>query len=815
MQSPKKRYYPDCYICGNKLEKKYEILPGLVHCPFCKHEHHVNQNYDQDILQRLSDADRLRNTLQFEEAMKRYQAIIDDDKLSFEGYLGLFLTTYGITYNRDQVTKKYIPTINREVDEQPSSNKYMMRMIEITSDPYKKKYFNKEREKYDQLWMDSRLIDDKKKYLKASVPVMEQPIKNVLPIIDVVETKPIGAKVAPNYQIDRNIENKIKNAELIYLKTNKFSRAEKIFDEALAADPLAKEAIWGKILCKLQVMDFDLLTPSTSIKPIFSLFEKLMACMTEKEENPYLDALEKHFYKMLNQASIFDTELFDYILSWKKEPTQRLIAKNLYILIRKNLEKELHDSIGWIHPALAATSRFLLDIDQAGYIHQYIDTMKRLIELKFYKDVLQMADVVLLVNPHNKEALLMQICAMYKVQHLSELHHIIRDLKFMPMFEKLLIGDYDILELFNEMRLAILEIIQDKNFKFALQLIDIYIDKIPSKDIEILNGALQEFSDHLIYHERFKVAEKYINMLLSNNSKLPAAHWSKLKIALRAQTNFDVLISHRKDLMLYPDYENAINSVEHPEEYVRFYEIHDHIHKMSMESGKLKRVMKSNFGYFNRQCSTEDVETFVSVIYPKMEEDIPLIVGEGKAAVFNMLIRSLIAFCIIAFGFVFGNVELLFDPLKTADSLIIAANMFEILKWIFLYGVLPVFLFLFIMNSPRFDEPYIKGLLKGVFYGLISSAVFALIVGVIPWAAVRFLQDFVLNISTVALPVGLLGFGGFGIIYVSFKFHHDLKDSVLFNKFKPISIINIILLFIIWGAAITFSILNYSKLIEL
>jgi len=815
MQSPKKRNYPDCYICGNKLEKKFEILPGLVHCPFCKYEHHVNQDYDQDILQRLSEADGLRNTLQFEEAMKQYQSIIDDDKLLFEGYLGLFLTTYGITYSRDQVTRRYNPTINREVNEQPSSNKYMMRMIEITSDPYKKRHFIKEREKYDQLWMDSKLIDDKKKYLKMNLPVYEEPVKNVLPIIDVVETKPIGTNVAPNYQIDRNIENKIKNAELIYLKTNKFSRAEKIFDEALAADPLAKEAIWGKILCKLQVMDFDLLTPSTSIKQIFPLFEKLMACITEKEENPYLNAFEKHFYKMLNQASIFDTELFDFILSWKKEPTQRLIAKNLYTLIRKNLEKEVHDSIGWIHPALAATSRFLIDIDQEGYIHQYVDTMKRLIELKFYKDVLQMADVVLLVDSHYKEALLMQICAMYKVQHLSELHHVLRDMKFMPMFEKLLMGNYEIPEFFNEMRQAVLEIIHERNFKFALQLIDVYIEKLPIKENEILNGALQEFSDHLIYHERFKEAEKYINMLLSNNSKTPAAHWSKLKIALRAQTNFDVLILRKKDLMLYPDYENAINSIEHPEEYVRFYEIHDHIHKMSMESRKLKHVMKSNFGYFNRQCSTEDIGTFVSIIYPKMEEDVEMIVGEVKTAVFNMLIRSLIAFCIIAFGFVFGNVEMLFDPLITADSLIIAANMFEMLPPIFLYVVLPILLFLFILNSPRFDEPYIKGLLKGIFYGLASTAVFALVVGVIPWAAVRFLQDFVLNISSMALPVGLLGFGGLGVIYVSFRFHHDLKDSVLFNKFKPISIINIILIFIIWGAAIAFSVLNYSNLIEL
>ena len=71
---------------------------------------------------------------------------------------------------------------------------------------------------------------------------------------------------------------------------------------------------------------------------------------------------------------------------------------------------------------------------------------------------------------------------------------------------------------------------------------DIYIEKIPKKEIKTLNESLQDFSDHLIYHERFKEAEKYLNLLLTNDSRLPAAYWSKLKIALKARTNFDVLM---------------------------------------------------------------------------------------------------------------------------------------------------------------------------------------------------------------------------------------------------------------------------------
>jgi len=423
----------------------------------------------------------------------------------------------------------------------------------------------------------------------------------------VVETKPIGTQAVKNYKIDPIIENKIKNAEIIYLKANKFARAEKIFDEALAQDPLAKQAIWGKILCKLQVMDLELLTPGTSLKPIFPLFEQIMACIGEKEDNPYLAALEKHLYKMLNQASTFDSELFEFILSWKKEPNQRMIANNLYSLIRKNLEKEVHENVVWVHTALAATSRFLIDIDKDGYVTQYNTTMQRLTELKFYKDVLQMADVVLEVEPRCKETLILQICALYKVPRLSELHHVLRDLKFMPIFEKLLLGIYEIPEFFTELRLTALEVIQEKNYKFALQLIDIYIDKIPRKNTITLNESLQEFSDHLIYHEKFKEAEKYLDILLTNDSRLPSAHWSKLKIALKAHTNFDVLMLCKKDLMQYKDYENAVNSVEHPDEYLKFYEIHDNLRKKTMESRMFKKAVSGNFDYFNSQCKTENV----------------------------------------------------------------------------------------------------------------------------------------------------------------------------------------------------------------
>jgi hypothetical protein len=290
---------------------------------------------------------------------------------------------------------------------------------------------------------------------------------------------------------------------------------------------------------------------------------------------------------------------------------------------------------------------------------------------------------------------------------------------------------------------------------------------------------------------------------------LPSAHWSKLKIALKAHTNFDVLMLCKKDLMQYKDYENAINSVEHPDEYLKFYEIHDNLRKKSMESRMFKKAVSGNFDYFNHQCKTENVMTFVSTIHPKMDEDVSLIVGEEKAAILNLLIRTLIVLCIVSFGFVVGNIQMLFDPLLTSDSLTIAANMLNLLTKIVFMGLLPLFLIVFALTCPSTEEVYVKGLLKGILFGLISTAVFAVVVGVIPWAAVRFLGNFVLSISTWYLPAGLLGVGGLGIIYVFIKFHNDLKDSVLFGRFKPISISNIVFLSFVWVAAIVISILQY------
>ena len=152
---------------------------------------------------------------------------------------------------------------------------------------------------------------------------------------------------------------------------------------------------------------------------------------------------------------------------------------------------------------------------------------------------------------------------------------------------------------------------------------------------------------------------------------------------------------------------------------------------------------------------------------------------------------------------------MLFDPLLTANSLTIATNMFSLLSKIILMGLLPLFLIVFVLTSPSTEEVYIKGLLKGILFGLISTSIFAVVVGIIPWAAVRFLGNFVLNISSWYLPAGLLGVGGLGIAYVLVKFHNDLKDSVLFGRFKPISISNIVFLSFIWAAAIIISILQY------
>ncbi|MBU1141169.1 MAG: hypothetical protein KKG64_01470, partial [Firmicutes bacterium] len=73
MQKQKLRLFPDCPCCGERLEKKNEILPGLVQCPKCKNEHYVDSEYAQKTLSALSAADIKKNARQFNEAIDDYE----------------------------------------------------------------------------------------------------------------------------------------------------------------------------------------------------------------------------------------------------------------------------------------------------------------------------------------------------------------------------------------------------------------------------------------------------------------------------------------------------------------------------------------------------------------------------------------------------------------------------------------------------------------------------------------------------------------------------------------------------------------------
>ena len=156
MQKIKARLYPDCSCCGERLEKKNEILPGLLQCPKCKNEHYVDITYDQKVMSLLSAADILKNSRQFNEAYDAYEALSKDHPALSEAHFGMFLCSYGITYTITDGAERYMPQIHQYSEDQPTENRHYLKAVQVTKDKYRKKHFLDEGVVIDQIWNDSK-----------------------------------------------------------------------------------------------------------------------------------------------------------------------------------------------------------------------------------------------------------------------------------------------------------------------------------------------------------------------------------------------------------------------------------------------------------------------------------------------------------------------------------------------------------------------------------------------------------------------------------------------------------------------------------
>lgn len=805
MQKMKTRLYPDCSYCGERLEKKNELLPGLVQCPKCKNEHYVDTSYDQKVMSLLSAADIKKNLKQFTGAFNDYEAIIQDHPEMIEAHWGMFLCSFGVNYSEENGKSRYMPVMHRYSDDTPTQNEHYLKVLELSRDKYKKKHFIAEGELIDQVWRNSKPALKKAEKVKTKkVEVVEEAQGEVTSESSIIRKR--GTNIPEGYKIDAILENKIKNAEVLYLKTGKFGRAIKIFEEVLEIDPYAKRALWGKLLCKLQVSDFDLLGFNIKLNIIFPLFEEVMECLSKADENIYLTALENYFFKKLNSVNIFDDELYDYIMSWKKKGEQKTFINKLFNEIKRLLENETMTEVSWLHPALAAATSFDKIEDKALYVSKYIEIAQDLNLLELYKDALRLAEVVVLEDEKNQDALLIQLCTTYKVPQLSDLHLALKDLKQIKVLEDLIASGYKKLDIFNELKLAADDLIEQGNFKQAIPIFDLFVLHLPKKAENTLIEALLDFSGNLIYKEKFKEAEKYVNLLIEKDPLLPAAHWNKLKIALSANTNFDVLMYSKKDLMEYSDFAHTINSTNNPEDYIKFYELHDQLKQPVPESRKFKKMASKHYDELEKKCSNLDIHTFVTTIIPEMKKEIEVLVRDEQARVTNLFMRSIVIVIMLAFAFMLSNIRTFFGGSGTYDGPATAWFFWLFLKDLGGYIVIGTFIVVFILESLIEGKGIFKGVLRGILLGLVFAALGLTAGAAIPWALTTYLGTFLFGLSSYIVSGVLFGLVAIGAFFVLRGSHLKLMEETNNKKSITASWINIAILIIIILAALAFSI---------
>ena len=804
MQKVKVRLYPDCSYCGQRLDKKHEILPGLVICPKCKNEHYVKSAYDQKIMSMLSAADIKKNAEEFNEAYGDYKAIADEHPELIEPHWGMFLCTFGILYLEEDNQIRYMPVLHRYNEEIPTHNKHYLQVLELAKDKHKNKYFVTEGELINKIWRDSKAEAKKAEKNKSKkVEIIEKftsEISEESPFLHMV-----GSKIPTRHNDDPILENKIKNAEIIFLKTNKFSRANKIFEEVLEIDPCSKRALWGKLLCKLQISSFELLGFNIKLNPIFPLFEEVIKCSSIKEYNFYLSILETYFFKKLKSIHIFDDELYNYIMNWKIKKDQQNFANQLYSDIRILLQQEKIADISGLQLALAQATKFDKIEKKELYISKYINIAQDLNLLGMYKHALNLAETILLEDGTNQDALLIRLCATYKVPKLSDLHLAKIDLKQIQVFEDLFQSGYKRKDLFEELRLAADDLIEQNNELQAIPLIDLFMTYLPKKEDEFLKLALTDFSSHFIYKEKYTEAEKYVNLLLEIDPMLATAHWNKLMISLTANTNFDVLMNAKKDLMDYPDFALTITS-SNPKDYIKFHEFHDQLRQPVSESRKFKSQAKKHYVELKKNCCNCDIHTFVETIIPEMKKEIEVLAKDEHARITNLFMRSILIVIIIGFAFMVSNIRMFFDPAETNDGIEISRHLWEFFLNLGGYIVMGVFILAFIFKSIIEGKGFVKGLIRGFLLGFVFGAAALAASAAIPWVWAHYLGEFLFGISTYIVSGTLFGLVAIGSFFILRGFHIHLKAQTDNKKSLKASWINIIVLAVIILAALAFSI---------
>lgn len=117
-----------CETCGGEL--KYSEDRKSAVCLNCGNEYHFKEEKSENLAMMLNLANKARLANDFDGAIQKYEAVIEENPTDAEAHWGLVLSTYGIEYVEDPRTHERIPTCRRTVKQSIIENKDYLAAIE-------------------------------------------------------------------------------------------------------------------------------------------------------------------------------------------------------------------------------------------------------------------------------------------------------------------------------------------------------------------------------------------------------------------------------------------------------------------------------------------------------------------------------------------------------------------------------------------------------------------------------------------------------------------------------------------------------------
>lgn len=422
-----------------------------------------------------------------------------------------------------------------------------------------------------------------------------------------VQQRQVGKQVKKQIHVSATVEKQMANIENMYMKNRKFKKAIMRYTEIIKDNPDLIEAYWGRLLATSGVQSIGQLRAyNIVLSKTKSDFEAVMSRLEERD-NKYIKEYQKILLIKLRNLD-FDLDFFDYLLSWKDEPLQVELGRIVYNeLIQVHSKKRstykykdiLKFEDKYLKEILYHTGKILPEKDTDIYLNRYTNTIGRLIKESQFDTAKSLLKEVYKIDPLYGPAKEKEFLIMYGARNYTDVVSKINDLKFEALIKEMLSAGHDIIKQANALFEVAFDRLSKKKIDFGVKVFDKIVEYIPEKNVDYLKEKMNDFITELLNLGKYSMAEKYVDHFLSEDPTNDYYHWLKFKIDRKTPYELDLLLDTKKDLLEYPDFENALNSAKDNSYYIKFYEMHEKLNK----DRRLKRKLKKHRDLLNESSA--------------------------------------------------------------------------------------------------------------------------------------------------------------------------------------------------------------------